>query len=298
MRAWKPINKQQLARRQFARKNPAAYIRERLSLIHCDCNHDHELAYKSPAGLDAIIEKALERAFENGVNQSLFDEALWAANIKKMWVGVRNGLPNNWRSEALYKDLADELQDNLYHFAAFKNHQNMTEISQVLIDENGAVRSFQDFKKNAMPIMDQYNKNWLRAEYNQATGSARMASKWKELEARGGKLEYIVVNDDRLRPEHAELAGVVLPVNHPFWDTYYPPNGWNCRCTVKWRTEEAENRFAGQLPKMPAEMQFNPGKMGKVFSPLHPYEQLIAPAAKEEVLDNIRRFRNNVKLAA
>ncbi|MDE7466685.1 MAG: hypothetical protein K2M59_09765, partial [Muribaculaceae bacterium] len=38
--------------------------------------------------------------------------------------------------------------------------------------------------------------------------------------------------DDKVRPEHAALDGVTLPPSDPFWVEFYPPNGWNCRCTV------------------------------------------------------------------
>lgn len=43
---------------------------------------------------------------------------------------------------------------------------------------------------------------------------------------------YVTVGDDRVRDEHAELDGVTLPKDDPFWLRNYPPNGWNCRCSV------------------------------------------------------------------
>lgn len=44
--------------------------------------------------------------------------------------------------------------------------------------------------------------------------------------------EYVTVGDDRVRPEHAELEGTILPKDDPFWRKFWPPNGWNCRCQV------------------------------------------------------------------
>lgn len=46
-------------------------------------------------------------------------------------------------------------------------------------------------------------------------------------------LQYDAVNDDRTRPEHAAMDGIILPLDHPFWRTHFPPNGWYCRCTVR-----------------------------------------------------------------
>jgi len=44
--------------------------------------------------------------------------------------------------------------------------------------------------------------------------------------------EYHAVMDDRVRPTHAALNGLILPANSPFWNSHFPPWGFNCRCTV------------------------------------------------------------------
>lgn len=43
---------------------------------------------------------------------------------------------------------------------------------------------------------------------------------------------YVAILDDRVRPSHLRLNAVVYRYDDPFWDTFYPPNGFNCRCTV------------------------------------------------------------------
>ncbi|AGW12830.1 putative phage head morphogenesis protein, SPP1 gp7 family [Megalodesulfovibrio gigas DSM 1382 = ATCC 19364] len=45
--------------------------------------------------------------------------------------------------------------------------------------------------------------------------------------------QYSAVNDSRTRPTHRALHGKVYPHDSPFWDTWYPPNGFRCRCKVK-----------------------------------------------------------------
>lgn len=34
------------------------------------------------------------------------------------------------------------------------------------------------------------------------------------------------------RPWHVAWNGLVLPRDHPFWKTHFPPNGWGCGCSV------------------------------------------------------------------
>jgi len=44
---------------------------------------------------------------------------------------------------------------------------------------------------------------------------------------------YDAVNDSRTRPTHLAMDGKVFPANSPFWEKWYPPNGFRCRCSVQ-----------------------------------------------------------------
>ncbi len=55
-------------------------------------------------------------------------------------------------------------------------------------------------------------------------------------------LQYVAVHDLSTRPSHAALHGKVFPHDSKFWDAWYPPNGFNCRCRVRALTEDQVRR--------------------------------------------------------
>ena len=128
------------------------------------------------------------------------------------------------------------LKDNVFVFSGFKNYHMLREASNLLVDETGALRTFSAFRESVLKLNEEYNINFLKAEYNHAVGSARMAGKWLQFDKDKDTLpllQYMAAGDSRVRASHAKFNKLILPVDHPFWDTFMPPNDWNCRCNVR-----------------------------------------------------------------
>ena len=179
--------------------------------------------------------------------------------------------------------MRQRLQESDYIFSGIKTFHELNEAFPSLLDENGERKPFERFLNDVQKVDETYNGNYLRAEYNFAQASAEMASKWENYQKDGDdyNLQYRTAGDDKVRPEHAALNGITLPPSDPFWDEYYPPNGWNCRCTVvqvlkdKYpQTNRAEAYARGQkaLAKDTKGMfRFNSGKQEKAFPDYNPY---------------------------
>lgn len=73
--------------------------------------------------------------------------------------------------------------------------------------------------------------------------------------------QYHTVGDDRVRPAHAAMDGFIARRDDGVWDEWWPPNGFNCRCTVTAISiEEAEAK--GIRPSRRAAPQPDPGFEG------------------------------------
>lgn len=122
------------------------------------------------------------------------------------------------------------LQRSDYIFSGIKTFHELKEAFPSLLDENGNRKSFERFWNDVQKIDKTYNGNYLRAEYNFVQASAQMAAKWEDFLQDGDRynLQYRTAGDNHVRPEHAALDRVTLPITDTFWEEFYPPNGWNC----------------------------------------------------------------------
>lgn len=146
----------------------------------------------------------------------------------------------------------------------------LVELAEEAIQQGG---SFQDFIGAAsLAGFEPENPFHWQTEMDTARVAAASAGAWDEFQAEKDifpYLQYMTMADELVREEHAVLHGVVAPVDDPFWQENYPPNGWNCRCYVEQLTEgeaQREPGFGKEKPYFipPAGFRGNSGINGKI----------------------------------
>lgn len=166
-------------------------------------------------------------------------------------------------------------------FSAHKAAKLIEELNNLLLNGDKTI-SKADFIREALKLNPTWNKIWFEAEYRTAIQSAIHARQWEEIQADKALfplLTYRTVGDSNVRPEHAILDGIIRPVDDKFWNDYFPPNGWSCRCTVlkkgSWETPTPDTVLTTILKTpisdIPSEFKNNVGKTGQIFSNSHPY---------------------------
>ena len=186
------------------------------------------------------------------------------------------------------------LYENIQFFSGAKTFQVIQDFESFLI-EDGKPVEFNVFRKKVLEQYKQYNKVWLKTEYEFAVESARAGKQWVQIwqdRQIFPLLEYVTVGDGLVRSSHKVLDGVIKPVNDPFWNTYYPPWAWKCRCITKSLETGTITTFADiknkvvVLPEIKPFFQNNVGKTGKIFNGHHPYFKRIPNRSKKWAMQN------------
>lgn len=162
---------------------------------------------------------------------------------------------------ARWDDVWQEEHARAFTVAKIMDRQLLERVRASLDDVIANGGTFAEWKKGIIPELQQAGW-WGRVDREELTGvdypifvgkrrlrtifdtnlrMARAAGQWKRIQALkdvAPYLMYVAVKDDRTRPAHALWGGnatgrpIILPVDHPAWRIYFPPNGWLCRCNV------------------------------------------------------------------
>lgn len=230
-------------------------------------------------------EKAFQRVFKKGYKpEDLFKQKEFADLVTETKAAFDPAI------KFVQSDvLKSYLDRDAFIFSGLKAHRLLTQARSLLKDDKGNIRPYHQFEQEITKLNNTYNKLYLEAEYAFAIQSAQSADQWSNLSDDTDRywLQYRTAKDERVREDHEALAGTTLPKDDPFWDSYYPPNGWRCRCVAvevlarkNKRSDSKEAIKKGetattQINKAGANklamFRFNPGKQQKLFPPKNSY---------------------------
>ena len=220
---------------------------------------------------------------------------------------LQSGISDNEITPSMLK----RLQEDVFLFSGLKTHTQLFEASRQLLNEDGTIKPKDKFIRDVQDVKKSHRK-YLDAEYDFAVGSVLMAEKWESLnDSDRYYLQYRTAADDRVRESHQVLHTTTLPKDDPFWDVFFPPNGWRCRCTVvqvlkklnepsdsakAYRAGEVATTRIGKNGKNKlAIFRFNPGKQKVVFPPDHPYGKVKDASKVKDVSQKLYKTQSIAK---
>ena len=190
-------------------------------------------------------------------------------------------------------------------FAAFKVHRMQNDMARLLLDSNGNLKPFEQWRKEVMPIASHQVGQWLRTEYNTAVLRAHQAADWRQFEREKDvlpNLRWMPSTSVNPGKDHMVFWGTVRPIDDPFWNEHRPGDRWNCKCDLS-STDDPVTEipdFTRKDNPHPG-LDNNPGKDGKLFSDTHPYIANAYPGAKKAVerlmgkLDAVREAEESIR---
>lgn len=253
---------------------------------------------------DDALQSFVQRVYKGAYKDGQFDKQRVNAYAKVFSKAVMKGYADGGGNTKPdfdtpdYKMLAS-LQNNVFHFSAAKNRAEIVQMSGALRDAKGKLRSYKDFTNEAKKVTSDFQGRYMKVEYDNAVNSSYLAARWQEFEA-DDILVFRTAGDERVRASHKALDGTALPKGHKFWDTFYPPLAWNCRCTVDVShsgraTAEGQIPY-GEIDSVPPIFRSNFAKEGMAFPANHPYfkgeldtKELISPEVLKASREDARQ---------
>lgn len=210
-----------------------------------------------------------EKVWRGSVDQSDIDKGLFGHifNAYKSKAEYGYGKLFSEADNIAELEMFQKMQRQLSSFTGYKLSTYTDELMRLkdkYKDKDSWLKAVQNTDKK-------YLTTWRKTEERTISVMAQSANNWQEIQRTAylyPNIKYVTAHDERVRDSHAAMDGVIYPINHVFWKTHWPPNGWNCRC--KALASDRQLRPAAADIKIDPVFQNNVGESGEFF-PNHPY---------------------------
>lgn len=147
---------------------------------------------------------------------------------------------------AVFKQLEAEIKIRAFTVSGLSKGEELHTVLKAIqraIDEG---TTFKDFQEDCEEIFDRRGfsgKNPYRVAniFQTNIQTAYNVGRYEQLQAETDILQYWLydaINDGHVRKTHLAMDGRIYPANHPVWNSWYPPNGYGCRCSVSGLTQD------------------------------------------------------------
>lgn len=157
---------------------------------------------------------------------------------------LQKSLEQGWSFDKFKKTLAPEMQKKGW----------WGKVPDELVPSDGSV--------NSAGKIVQLGSAWrLKTIFATNVQSAMMAGRYKAMSATTATRpywQYLAIMDASTRPDHARLHGRIFRHDDPIWRKIFPPNGFNCRCSVRSLSER-------DLKNKGLQFSIEESKDGRVF---------------------------------
>ena len=136
-----------------------------------------------------------------------------------------------------WDELVEAQRARSFMVSGLTRHDQISAVQQAIADAIDAGTTFEDFKAAIPDIIAQQNWSGIRLQIifrtnvQTAYNAGRYVQMQQVKESRPYWM-YSAINDSRTRPAHRAMDGKIFPADHEFWNTWMPPNGYRCRCSV------------------------------------------------------------------
>lgn len=281
-------------RRWFFRIGPDTI---NLSVFGASLSTNYDLEATSLAAdplfdLDELIEQAIRDIYRD--QNMVISERLFEFYAKRLTGAIEDGYVDLEDVEEAVANKAS-LRENIAIFAALKSYHEKSDMAKAMRKDDGSLKSFAEFRKDALKINETYRGVWLRTEYDTTRRSAAMASKWQDMWSKREALPYAQYLPSRAtepREAHKKYYYKVYRLDDPVLDTIFPPNGYGCLCGIRQLREIPEGLTLTITldADIPGEFRNNPGKTGKVFTDAHAYTKGVPHDIRQQIIDYGKRY--------
>jgi hypothetical protein len=246
-------------------------------LYFSGCAHNHSIQNKKFSYND--IERVIKDVFNKTLKAGDLDEGLFDWQVKQLVNGLQEGYGKEFISinyNVKDGEKINKLKEGIFLFSAAKNYQELRAMSDMLLDADGNIKTYKEFKNDVFAVHEKYDQRFLAAEYGNAVVSADMAAYWDKIQSEKHILPYLIYNsilDGSTTNLCRDLDGTKKHVDDPIWITCYPPNHFGERATVDQTSDASSSDKEVSIPELKPIFKNNVGITGVVFPESHPYYQ-------------------------